>query len=122
MHLAPRILPLLALTSSQLTCASKPATAVDPNCTLVESGVGAQGTVNVKVETVVTGLEVPWGIAFLPGNEMLVTERPGRVRLIRDGQLTPRSPNLRSIPRAKAACSGSPSTPSSRRHDSFTST
>lgn len=89
MHLAPRILPLLALTSSQLTCVSKPATAVDPNCIRVESGVGPQGTVNVKAETVVTGLEVPWGIAFLPGNEMLVTERPGRVRLIRDGQLTP---------------------------------
>jgi glucose/arabinose dehydrogenase len=39
----------------------------------------------LKAETVVSGLEVPWGIAFLPGGDWLVTERPGRVRLIRNG-------------------------------------
>ncbi len=40
-----------------------------------------------RVDTVATGLEHPWGIAFLPGGDLLVTERPGRVRLIRGGQL-----------------------------------
>lgn len=40
-----------------------------------------------RVVTVVEGLENPWGLAFLPGGDMLVTERPGRVRLIRNGQL-----------------------------------
>lgn len=58
-------------------------------CSLVENGYGSQGQVNVQVEQVVNGLEVPWGIAFLPGGEMLVTERPGRVRLVQNGQLRP---------------------------------
>ncbi|MDM9381649.1 PQQ-dependent sugar dehydrogenase [Chlorogloeopsis sp. ULAP01] len=56
-------------------------------CTYVKDGFGSQGQVKVRVEEVVTGLEVPWGIAFLPGGDMLVTERPGRVRLVRNGKL-----------------------------------
>ena len=39
--------------------------------------------------TVSRGLEHPWGLAFLPDGAMLVTERPGRLRLIRDGVLDP---------------------------------
>jgi glucose/arabinose dehydrogenase len=31
----------------------------------------------------------PWSIAFLPGGDMLVTERPGRLRIIRNGKLLP---------------------------------
>ena len=32
---------------------------------------------------------MPWGIAWLPGGDALVTERPGRVRLLRDSVLQP---------------------------------
>jgi aldose sugar dehydrogenase len=42
-----------------------------------------------RVVPVVTGLEHPWGMAFLPGGEILITERPGRLRLVRDGGLEP---------------------------------
>ncbi len=43
-----------------------------------------------EVLTVVEGLEHPWGMVFLPaGDGILVSERPGRLRLIRDGELEP---------------------------------
>ena len=44
----------------------------------------------VRVATVTRGLEHPWGLAFLPDGRMLVTERPGRLRVIgKDGTLDP---------------------------------
>jgi aldose sugar dehydrogenase len=43
-----------------------------------------------KVETVTEGLEVPWSIEFLPDRSILVTERPGRLRIIRGGKLDPK--------------------------------
>jgi len=42
-----------------------------------------------RVVTVVDGLVHPWSIAFLPGGDMLVTERPGRLRIVRNGTLLP---------------------------------
>jgi glucose/arabinose dehydrogenase len=61
------------------------------SCQLVESGYGPPGTVPVRAEVVAGGLEVPWGLAFLPGGDLLVTERPGRVRLVRGGRLLPQA-------------------------------
>jgi len=43
----------------------------------------------VRVETVARGLDHPWSLAFLPDGRMLVTERPGRMRIVnRDGALS----------------------------------
>jgi glucose/arabinose dehydrogenase len=43
-----------------------------------------------KVTTIARGLEVPWEIAFLPDGRALITERPGRVRLMsRERRLLP---------------------------------
>jgi aldose sugar dehydrogenase len=51
-----------------------------------------------RVTTVAEGLVNPWAIAFLPGGDILVTERPGRLRIIRNGRLLPEAvPGLPEI-------------------------
>lgn len=50
---------------------------------------GASGPLRYRVSVVTKGLDHPWGIAFLPNGDMLVTERPGRLRVIRNGVLDP---------------------------------
>jgi len=58
----------------------------------------------LKVETVAGGLVHPWSLAFLPDGRMLVTERPGRMRIVtRDGKL---SPPLANVPRVFAVSQG----------------
>ena len=47
----------------------------------------SNGDVSFRVETVASGLEVPWGFAWLPNGDLLFTERKGRVRLIERGSL-----------------------------------
>ena len=44
---------------------------------------------NLRVVVVASGLKQPWSIAFLPDGDMLVTERAGRLRMIRNGVLDP---------------------------------
>jgi len=56
---------------------------------LGQSQIHRAGEHHFRVVTVVDGLEIPWGMAFLPNGDMLVTERPGRLRIVRDGTLLP---------------------------------
>lgn len=44
---------------------------------------------DIALALVADGLEFPWGMAFLPNGDLLVTEREGRLRIIRDGVLDP---------------------------------
>ena len=58
----------------------------------------------VKVETIASGLEHPWGLQFLPGGRLLVTERPGRLRIVsREGAL---SPPIDGVPKVSATGQG----------------
>ena len=43
----------------------------------------------IRVSVVTKGLSHPWSLAFLPNGDALITERPGRVRLMHNGVLTP---------------------------------
>jgi glucose/arabinose dehydrogenase len=63
--------------------------AAAPQCTFIQNGWGPTGTVPLRAEKVVTGLKVPWTVAFLPSGSMLITERAGRLRLVQAGQLQP---------------------------------
>jgi glucose/arabinose dehydrogenase len=49
----------------------------------------SNGATQFRVETVASGLEVPWAIVFTPDGRILFTERPGRVRVIESGKLRP---------------------------------
>ena len=57
-----------------------------------------------RVVTVVDGLVQPWSIAFLPGGDMLITERPGRLRIVRQGKLLPQP--VEGIPKVFTSSQG----------------
>ena len=60
---------------------------------LLKPAVTAEGIVkseeyNFVIDTVVTGLEVPWGLAFLPDGNLLISERKGRLHTFSQGKLS----------------------------------
>ena len=58
----------------------------------------------IRVTVVARGLSHPWAIAFLPDGAMLVTERPGRLRVIRKGVLDPTP--IPGVPQVRTAGNG----------------
>ena len=59
---------------------------------------------NVKPQTIATGLQNPWAVAFLPDGRFLVTERPGRMRIVEaDGKL---NKPIEGVPEVVAAGQG----------------
>jgi len=55
---------------------------------LAGCGLAGAAMAQVRAETVASGLENPWGVAFLPEGRFVVTEKPGRLRLVAaDGKL-----------------------------------
>ena len=51
--------------------------------------VTAEQQQRIRVSVVARGLSHPWALTFMPDGAMLVTERPGRLRVIRGGRLDP---------------------------------
>lgn len=71
------------------------ATAVTFSCANARPEAGAEkgeyqtkdSSTQFRLETVASGLEVPWALAWLPDGSLLFTERPGRVRIVENGKL-----------------------------------
>jgi glucose/arabinose dehydrogenase len=62
------------------------------------------GAADYRIETIAGDLQNPWSLAFLPDGTMLVTERAGRLRVIRDGVLVPAP--VAGVPEAYVAAQG----------------
>jgi len=60
-------------------------------------------TVPIRVETIASGLENPWSVEVLADGAYLVTERPGRLRIIKDGII---SPPVEGLPQIAAGGQG----------------
>ena len=72
---------VLATQTIQTACPKdNPSTPPTGDVLTTRDGVG------FRVETVLTGLEVPWSLTFAPDGRLFVTERPGRVRIATPGQ------------------------------------
>ncbi len=85
-----------------LTAAGALALLVAADAALAQTFRSSAG--DIRVETVAGALSHPWALAFLPDQRMLVTERPGRMRLVtRDGKL---SPSLTGVPKVFARSQG----------------
>src|ERR1700709_1137144 len=95
----PVILVSASLTAAIVLSALLIATGTRGESTPVPSSAGP-----LEVQTVATGLVHPWSLAFLPDGRMLVTERPGRMRIVtQQGQL---SPPLKGVPEVWASGQG----------------
>jgi aldose sugar dehydrogenase len=83
---------LMPIAGSLLVVASLTAQTATPSATTTPPApqtLDTQTGQRIRVTTVAGGLVHPWSIAFPDARTMLVAERPGRVRVIRDGQLLP---------------------------------
>ena len=93
-----RVSTLAATLTSLLVVTPAPASAQ------ITKAPAAKTKQAVKVETFAKGLVHPWGLAFLPDGRLLVTERPGRVRIVgKDGTL---SAAVQGLPKVYAAGQG----------------
>jgi glucose/arabinose dehydrogenase len=90
---------LVLITCLLMACAPAPVQGQAPRSPTPGSVKGV-----VQVRSIVKGLEHPWGLEFLPDKRMLITERPGRLRVVGpDGRV---SEPLTGVPQVYASGQG----------------
>ena len=96
--------PVVLVTASLTVATVLTASFLIATSTRGENTSFASSAGQLDVQTVASGLVNPWALAFLPDRSMLVTEKPGRMRLVTpEGQL---SPPLRGVPEVWASGQG----------------
>ena len=73
---------VVLIRQEEASAKGRPPTIVDPEGVVIRSEKQA-----FRFQVVAANLETPWAIAFLPDGRMLVTERPGRLRIVENGRL-----------------------------------
>jgi glucose/arabinose dehydrogenase len=95
------VLALAAALSTGPLAAQAPGVA---RATAADPAVHSSGRHAFRVVTVAEGLDHPWSMAWLPNGDLLVTERAGRLRIVRGGKLLPDP--VAGVPRVRAAGQG----------------
>jgi glucose/arabinose dehydrogenase len=94
-----RLIPLMILAVVSVTYAQR-----GGNTNTLGDGPWTYNTsernTRIRVSVVAKGLSHPWSVAWLPNGSMLVTERAGRLRIIRDGVLDPEP--IAGVPKLQA--------------------
>lgn len=87
-----------------LTAAAALLIAVSPASAEITKAPAQKSKQAVKAETFAEGLVHPWGLQFLPDGRLIVTERPGRIRIVgKDGRL---SAPVKGVPQVLASGQG----------------
>lgn len=98
----------ISLATALVVCAaaahSQAPAQTPPAATPIETGTQRSALHNYRAVVVADGLENPWSIAFIPGGEILITERAGRLRVVRDGALVPAP--VEGLPRIRTGGQG----------------
>ncbi len=94
-------LVLVAASSGAQVATQLPA---PPPATPIETGTQRSALHNFRAVVVADGLENPWSVAFIPGGEILITERAGRLRVVRNGALVPAP--VEGLPRIRTGGQG----------------
>ena len=100
------LVPAAAIACSQATPSNSPSPVTPQSVTDARANpvVMRSAHHDYRVVRVAEGLQNPWSMAFLPNGDMLIAERPGRLRILRNGQLLPEP--VAGLPRIRAMGQG----------------